>query len=50
MLAAVAFCEMLPAAVRALAAAVLFTAVDLASGLLLRAICVRAAAVESGDW
>lgn len=50
MLAAVALCAMLPAAVQALAAAILFTAVDLASALLLRTICVHAAAAESGDW
>lgn len=50
MLAAVAFCAMLPATMQALAAATLFTSVDLASALLLRAICVRAVAVESGDW
>ena len=50
MLAAVALCAMLPAAVQTLAAAFLFAGVDLASALLLRAICVRAVAVESGDW
>lgn len=50
MLAAVAFCAMLPAAVQTLAAAILFAAADLASALLLRAICVRAVTVESCDW
>ncbi|CAM9444431.1 unnamed protein product [Ectocarpus sp. 12 AP-2014] len=50
MLAAVALCAMLPAAVRAVGAAVFFCAFDLASALLLRAICVRAVAVESCEW
>eukprot|EP00903_Cladosiphon_okamuranus_P007052 g6855.t1 len=50
MLAAVAFCAMLPAAAQTLAAAMLFAGVDLASALLLRSMCVRAVAVESCDW
>lgn len=50
MLAAVTLCAMLPAAMRAVGAAVLFCAFDLASALLLRAICVRAVAVESCEW
>lgn len=50
MLAAAWLCSMVPAGVQTLAATFLFSAFDVASGLLLRAICRRAVAVESGDW
>lgn len=50
MLAAAALCSTVPPGVRAFAATTLFAAFDVASALLLRAICVRAVAVESGDW
>lgn len=50
MLAMAWLCSMVPAGVQTLAATVLFSAFDVASGLLLRAICRRAVAVESGDW
>lgn len=50
MLAAAAFCATLPASVQVLGPTILFTAFDLTSALLLRAICVRTVAVESGDW
>lgn len=50
MLAAAAICAMLPVGAQAFAATALFTAFDVMSALLLRAICIRAVAVESQDW
>lgn len=50
MLAAAWLCSLVPAGVQTLAATVLFSVLDVASGLLLRAICQRAVAVESGHW
>lgn len=50
MLMVAALCAMLPVPMRGLAAAGVFAAFDLASALLIREICKRAAAVESGDW
>ncbi|CAN0356895.1 unnamed protein product, partial [Ascophyllum nodosum] len=50
MLVAAALCATLPSAIRGLAAATMFAAFDVFSALLIRGICVRAVAVESGDW
>lgn len=50
MLAVAALCDMLPGNIRMLGATLLFTAFDLVSALLLRAICTRNANVESSTW
>lgn len=50
MLIIAALCALLPVPMRGLTAVGVFAAFDLASALLIREICKRAVAVESGDW
>lgn len=49
-LAAAYFCAMFPAKLQDFIAAALFSAVDMGSALLLRAVCVSVVAAESSPW
>lgn len=50
MLAAAAFCAMMPAGMQGIAAVIVFSIFDVIGALFLRMICLQGVAVESGEW